>query len=265
MDRSVERRYEAIARSVLVTTPPREKALSALITGPDKQARDAAILELVSGNMRLVLNLTRKYRSMRDYGDIMFDGNLGLVKAASTFDCRLGKFSTWATPKIRTEIREGIYQRTSGLSSLRSASEVLDRAEKAGRTNDAVLVRLAMMDSIPLYDDDGKAIEVPDPSHEDASAALHRGDLLGLVHRAASELGLSDDDLSLVSEANEKASQGEAVAAISKKLGITKSAVRMMRAKLVWMIRKKILGYVGKDEYLILSAFGSLPSKRWKR
>jgi RNA polymerase sigma factor (sigma-70 family) len=261
MDRMAERQYEAHARAVPAITPAREKELSKLILGGDTST---AVAELVEGNMRLVLSLTRKYRPLPDYVDILFDGNLGLVEAACTFDSDKGRFSTWATPKIRTEIREGIYQRTSALSSLRSAMEVLKRAEESGRGRDAAIVRLAMAGIIPLYGDDDKPIDVIDTSMGNVSDDLHKSDLLALAARAVRELGLTDDQVELVAEANEKNGNGEAVAAMSRKLGVTRSAVRMMRAKLVWMLRKKILGYVGKDEYLLLSATGQLPGRRWK-
>ena len=264
MDRSAEKQYEDYARGVPLTTPERESELSLLINGDPGDAKENAILELVNGNMRLVLDLARKYRRMPDYSDTLFDGNLGLVRAAATFDSSKGRFSTWATPKIRTEIREGIYQRSSGLSALRSASEVLDRAEKNGRTNDVSIIKMAMMDSIPLYNDKGDLIDVADNDQESVPDQVHKNDLLELVHRAARELGLDEHDLTLVAESNKKDSNGEAVAEMSKRLEITKSAVRMLRAKLVWMIRKKILGYVGKDEYLILSAIGRLPGKAWR-
>ena len=77
-------------------------------------------------------------------------------------------------------------------------------------------------------------------------------------------IACQDMFLFLISDAGDPESKGAAVAAMSKKMGITKSAVRMIRLKLVWMLRKKILGYVGKDEYLILSAVGSLPGRNWK-
>jgi len=258
---TAERQYEAHARSVPEVDPERERHLSALVRGAEGGERDAAIVELVEGNMRLVLNLTRKYRRMPDYPDILFDGNLGLTKAAATFDAEKGRFSTWATPKIRTEIRDGIYQRTSALSSLRSAMEVLNRAEKSGRTRDAEIVRLAMAGTIPLHDEDGKPIEVADPSMRNAADELGKNDLFDLAMRAISELGLTDDDVALVSNGDDG---GEIVGVISRRLGVTKSYVRMMKVRLLWMLRKKILGYVGKDEYLMLSAIGSLPGKTWK-
>ncbi len=263
MDKSTERQYEEYARNVPMTTPEREKELSELITGATGDTRDQAILELVNGNMRLVLDLTSKYRNMPDYPDTLFDGNLGLIKAADSFDIKKGRFTTWATPKIRTEIRNGMYQRSSSLSSLRSAAEILAKAEKLGRTADATVTRLAMMEFIPLYDNAGKPLEVCDHNQVEVSELVHQRDLFSLVVKAAKELNLTEEDLLLVSESNDAASKGAAVASMGKTKGVTNATVRMMRAKLVWLIRKKILGYVGKDEYLLLSAIG-LPKKNWR-
>lgn len=258
---TAERQYEMYARSVPVLTPIRERELSNVILGDDSVVKNAAIIELVESNMRLVLNLTRKYRSNPEYTDILFDGNLGLTKAAATFDANKGKFSTWATPKIRTEIRDGIYLRSSAVASLRSAREVIDRAEQDGRHRDADIIRLAIAGTVPLYDDDGKPIEIEDVSVISAAEQVHKHELIALVNKAVVELGLSEDDISLVSNGDD---QGTVVSSIAEKLGVTKSCVRMKKVKLLWMLRKKILGYVGKDEYLILSAWDDIPGSSWK-
>ena len=100
MDKSPERQYEDYARSIQIPTPCREAELSSIIMGRHCQDRDLAICELVTGNMRIVLSLAKKYRRMPDYVDTLFDGNLGLVKAAMDFDSAKGRFTTHAVMRI---------------------------------------------------------------------------------------------------------------------------------------------------------------------
>ena len=59
-----------------------------------RQARD----ELVQANLRLVISIAVKYQGHNvPLEDLIQEGNIGLIKAASKFDYRKGfKFSTYA-------------------------------------------------------------------------------------------------------------------------------------------------------------------------
>ena len=275
MEQSPERKYQAAARSVPIPSNQRNAELSTIIMEGAGDDRDMAVMEMVNGHMRMVLNLTRQYRSMPDFADTLFDGNFGLIKAVLTYDYRKGKFSTWATHKIKTEIRDGILSRlNSPLSVTRYATELAFKMKdiKPDKNGDVVLpdvqvAKLAMlgiMDAIPLYDENGSPIEVEDLKTESAFDEVQRNDLLEFVRKATDELGLTDDEIALVSETGCKSNGGSMVSSIAEKLGISSSAVRMRRAKLLWKIRRKILSYVGKDEYLLLSEVGHIPPNNWR-
>lgn len=276
MDRSPARQYEAYARSIPVTTPAREAELSALIQGGDGSDRDLAICELVNGNMRIVLNLTKKYRQMPDYVDILFDGNLGLVKAATDFDSRKGRFTTHATGRIKTEIRDGIVMRVgSPVSANRDAValaiklKALGPGEAHGLSKlDLCSAKLAMMvvaDAIPLYNEDGDPIDLVDPRSETMMDDIQRNDLLELVAKAKEDLCMTADDIELVADsASMRNGHSGVVVRIAQKTSRTQSAVRMRRLKLIWQIRRKILQYVGQEEYLLLSAVGRMPASNWR-
>ncbi len=64
--------------------------------GGDKFARE----ELISGNLKLVLSVVRKFMSRVDNPDDIFQvGCIGLIKAVDNFDTEVGvRFSTYAVP-----------------------------------------------------------------------------------------------------------------------------------------------------------------------
>jgi RNA polymerase primary sigma factor len=127
------RRYLEEVRAVPLLTPAEEDRLSELIrTGQEAAARLAAAVEsgerldaterrrltaavragddarhhFVQANLRLVIWVARRYRNAGlPLGDLVQEGNLGLMRAVESFDHRKGfTFSTYATWWIRQRI-----------------------------------------------------------------------------------------------------------------------------------------------------------------
>ncbi len=85
------------------------KAIGQRLSDAERAARGAKE-EMVSANLRLVISIAKKYvnRGMQ-FGDVIQEGNLGLLKAVEKFEYRRGfKFSTYATWWIRQAITRGI-------------------------------------------------------------------------------------------------------------------------------------------------------------
>jgi RNA polymerase sigma factor (sigma-70 family) len=74
------------------------------------RAAEAASAEFINANLRLVVSVARKYQwSGLPLGDLIQEGNLGLIHAVEKFDWRKGfKFSTYATWWIRQAIGRAI-------------------------------------------------------------------------------------------------------------------------------------------------------------
>lgn len=84
-----------------------EYALGKRIKAGDVEARN----ELVEKNLRLVINVVKRYNSVDlTREDLIQEGNLGLIKAAEYFDPELGyKFSTYAMWWIRQAVTRAIF------------------------------------------------------------------------------------------------------------------------------------------------------------
>lgn len=64
--------------------------------------------DLVADNLKLVISIAKKYEFAMPIEDLIQEGNIGLIKAAETYDETLGAFSTHATPYIRTHMLQAI-------------------------------------------------------------------------------------------------------------------------------------------------------------
>jgi RNA polymerase primary sigma factor len=72
----------------------------------EKEARD----ELIERNLRLVVSVAKKYRGMGlPFGDLIQEGNIGLMKAVEKYDPERGwRFATYATWWIRQAIQRAV-------------------------------------------------------------------------------------------------------------------------------------------------------------
>src|SRR5215208_5078207 len=72
----------------------------------DKTARS----KLIEKNLRLVIPVAKKYRGMGlPFGDLIQEGNVGLMRAADKFDPEKGfRFSTYATWWIRQAVQRAV-------------------------------------------------------------------------------------------------------------------------------------------------------------
>ena len=70
--------------------------------------------QMVEAHLRLVISLAGKYRSRGvQFGDLIQEGNVGLLQAISRYDFKLGhKFSTYATYWIRNSILNAVAEQS---------------------------------------------------------------------------------------------------------------------------------------------------------
>ena len=91
-----------------------EVELAKKMANGDKNARK----EFIEANLRLVVNIAKKYAALNDSGsltllDLIQEGNIGLTKAVNKFDYRKGyKFSTYAIWWIKQSITRAIAEKS---------------------------------------------------------------------------------------------------------------------------------------------------------
>lgn len=93
--------------------------------------------ELISGNLKLVLSILRKYNNRVDNMDDLFQvGCIGLIKAIDNFDLSHEvKFSTYAVPMILGEVKR--YLRDN--NSVRIARSIKDIAYRALKVKEQLI------------------------------------------------------------------------------------------------------------------------------
>jgi len=99
-------RYLAQIGRERLLTHQEEIDLSRRVRAGDKQAR----VKLIEKNLRLVVSVAKKYRGMGlPFGDLIQEGNIGLMKAVEKFDPDRGyRFSTYATWWIRQAVQRAV-------------------------------------------------------------------------------------------------------------------------------------------------------------
>lgn len=98
----------------------------------------AAHEKFVASNLRLVVHLASRYQGHGlDLGDLIQEGNLGLLRAVSKFDFRTGyKFSTYATWWIRQRITRALADSSRTIRYPVHVVEELRKLEVAGLRGD---------------------------------------------------------------------------------------------------------------------------------
>lgn len=120
----------------VLTTKEKEELLIKIKQG-DKKAREL----LISGNLKLVLSVIKRFAGRGENPDDLFQvGCIGLIKAIDNFDMSHNvKFSTYAVPMIIGELRR--YLRDN--NAIRVSRSVRDLAYKALNAREELSVKLS--------------------------------------------------------------------------------------------------------------------------
>jgi RNA polymerase primary sigma factor len=114
--------------SVPRLTPVEEQDLGKRIAAGDKEA----LHRLVEANLRLVVAVAKRYRHVGiALHDLVQEGNIGLLRAAQTFDYRTGnRFSTYAVWWIRQAVSRAFANQAYAIRVPMHIHEVIGHAER---------------------------------------------------------------------------------------------------------------------------------------
>ena len=148
---------------------------------------EAARDRFISANLRLVVHIATGFARQRhlEFGDLMQDGNVGLIKAVDGFDWRKGyRFSTYANWWIRQAIQRGTLSRARVIHvpyALHDAQRKVAAAEQRLRsqrgTDPSVLeladaTKLSEAKVLQVYDLLPDAISLDRPMRHDSDTEL---------------------------------------------------------------------------------------------
>lgn len=127
-------------RKIKVMTPEREKELAELIANEDITDIEIQKIhqELLEGNLRFVITIAKQYQNQgMDLGDLIAEGNLGLMKAIKNFDWgRNLRFISYAVWWIKQSIIQCLNENSRTIRLPVNVVQEMHRAKKeAQKTN----------------------------------------------------------------------------------------------------------------------------------
>jgi len=132
--------YLSDIRKIKVMTPEREKELSDMICSDDitEAQREAIHQELLQGNLRFVITVAKQYQNQGlPLGDLIAEGNLGLMKAIKNFDwTKKLRFISYAVWWIKQSIIQSLNENSRTIRLPVNVVQEMHRAKKeAQKTN----------------------------------------------------------------------------------------------------------------------------------
>lgn len=118
-----------------------------------QQGNEHALTRLVEANLRFVVSIANQYKGRGlQMEDLVSEGNLGLMKAATKFDASRGtRFINYAVVHVRQQIERALDQQTEPPRKLKQMSTSVD-APLGHRTNMSLLSVLINKDA-PMADE----------------------------------------------------------------------------------------------------------------
>jgi len=145
---SLEKYFSDIARESTINAEE-----EVLLAGKIRQGDLSALHKLVKANLRFVVSLAKKYQHQgMPMGDLISEGNLGLLEAAKRFDETRGfKFISYAVWWIRQRIMEALLDKTRMIRLPANQVDMIVHVNRATGVLEQRLERLPVQDEIAAF------------------------------------------------------------------------------------------------------------------
>lgn len=245
-------------------TPDEEVDLAGKIAGGDS----AALEKLVRANLRFVVSVAKQYQNQGlSLGDLINEGNIGLIKAAKRFDVTRGfKFISYAVWWIRQSILQALAEQArivrlplnrvgniskfgKAVSSLEQQlerepspeelAEILEMAVEEVKDTMKLVGRHVSMDSPFAPGEDKSLIDVMPSENSEPDREMIQDSLCQEVRRALATLTPREADvLSLYFGLGNKANNSLTLEEIGEKFCLTRERVRQIKEKAIRRLRQ---------------------------
>ena len=241
---------------------------------------EAALHELTSAYMRLVISTANKFRTYGlPLGDLVQEGNVGLMQAAARFEPDRGvRFSTYATWWIRSSIQDYVLRNWSIVrigatvahkalffSLRRLRARIDDHDEQLGpksRASIAKSLRVREVDvehmsarlsgadrslNAPLSDDNEGQLQdlLPSAALSPEDAVMKDLDAAALGDVLRKALAILTERERLIISARKLADQPETLESIGLRIGVSKERVRQIEQQALLRLREEVQAIVG--------------------
>lgn len=224
-DSALNRYLDEIGHSNLLSDEE-ERELSRKIRLGDERA----LARLVETNLKFVVVVARQYKGNGlAMEDLVSEGNIGLMKAASRFDGEKGvRFVNFAAGHVRRQIEKAISQQ-AGLYQVPkdTATDVSARQQSKALSVDAPLGRRANMSLLSV---------LVNPDSPMADERVHSEAIENAIEFAL--LSLSQRESKVVNAYFGIMQEHETMAEIAEDMGLKRERVRQIRDKAVRKLRK---------------------------
>ncbi|MCF6359444.1 MAG: RNA polymerase sigma factor RpoD/SigA [Cyclobacteriaceae bacterium] len=257
---SIDKYLHEIAKVELLTTDE-EVSLARRI----KEGDQVALEKLTNANLRFVVSVAKQYQNQGlTLGDLINEGNLGLIKAAKRFDETRGfKFISYAVWWIRQALLQALAEhsrivrlplnRVGSLNkiartfseleqlyerepSAEEIAEMLDLAPEEISSSMKLYARHLSMDA-PIHGEELKLLDILENDESDPDALLMSDSLYKQVQRAISILTQREADV-ICYYFGVCGTKSLSLEEIGAKLGLTRERVRQIKESGIRKLRK---------------------------